>query len=171
MITMKEKEIQEQAAKQVKINESTRKSTLEIYGRLVDTVKTAWEFNADVETGTKMVSDLLFNYPRKEGKEAVNMIMTDDMDTFKDERKVFRVFAQKILKDGKDDAKERIKENDKVVKNLVKGMEAMEAEYQKPATPHPFGTGMKRVENEIRHRPRALFEDLKFRIARTVGIY
>jgi len=168
---MKEKEIQEQAAKQVKINESTRKSTLEVYAKLIILVRSAWDIEAGIEVGSKMVSDLLFNYPRKEGKEAVNMILADDMDAFKDEKKMFRIYVQKILKDGKDDAKERIKDNDKVVKNLVKGMEAMEAEYQKPATPHPFGTGMKRVENEIRHRPRALFEDLKFRIARTVGIY
>jgi hypothetical protein len=157
--------------KQVKINESTRKYTLEIYKRLVESIRTSWELDADTENGKNTVAHILFQYHKKEGKEAVAMILVDDMDIFKDEKKHFRVYAQTILKGGKEIAKDLIKANNESVDRIIARSEKMARDFAKPATAHPLGTGMKRVENEIRHRPRFLAEDIKFKFLRMIGIY
>lgn len=159
------------AAKQVKINESTRKHTPEIYEKLVLAIRDSWELDADIEHGQNNIADILYQYNKDEGKEAIKMILEEDMEVFQDQKKSFRVYAQTILAGGKKQAKHRIKENEEVVDRLVAYSEQMKIDLAKPKTAHPFGTGVKRIENEIRHRPRFFMEDLKFKVLRAVGVY
>jgi hypothetical protein len=169
---VKNQEVQQADGKQVKINEGTRKHTLSIYEQLVSRVQTCWGLDFDVDAGSKAVSDLLYQYDKKEGKQAVKLILEDDMEVFKDQKKAFRIYAQKILNAGREMARDRIKENNEVVEGIIKRSEKMAADLAvKDKTPHPMGKGMQRIKNEVANRPRFMMEDVKFRFLRTIGVY
>ena len=163
--------IKHNTGKKVKIDENMRKHTLSIIERIKDSIRQSWKENLEFDEAADRIADILVSYSKKEGKEAVEIILDDDLDIFKDEKKSFRVYAYGVLKGGKKKSKKRIKKSREHAQMVFESAMKFEADIKEPPKPHPFGTGLNRLKNELHHRPRFLKDDLMFKMKKAMGIY
>lgn len=170
MIKMK-KTIEQKAGRQATVNEHTRKSTFEIFEKIQIMVREAWESKTDAKDASVQIADMLGLYPRKDGKLALKMVLEDDMAVFKDEKRKFRIYAREALEEARKITKKRSKAGANAIDRMVERYERFAEAQNSPDVPHPMGSGMERVRNEFRFRPRFMAQDLKFKVFRGLGIY
>jgi putative ubiquitin-RnfH superfamily antitoxin RatB of RatAB toxin-antitoxin module len=137
-----------------------------------DIIKTSIELGFNTDLAAKKcaveIFEKIYNYKRKERKEAMKILLSD----FHDDRKRLFDYADEVIDELKPMLKKFDTANEDTLDFMVKqhGKAVKEVKEHNHATrkkkdPHPFGTGFTRLKNEIRHRPSLFVATLKTKMS------